>query len=123
MSYKIDSTTLFTSQAGQGLGSFTLSDTIQNYRTIEVEFRDSDGNEGLTSFKVIPGTNKTLITTFQPGWSSDKTYYIKSAIVSFTGTSASIDACKEGGMPNGSSPTVGVDSSTIIKIYSVTGYK
>lgn len=120
---KIDSTTLFTSPSGQGLGTFTLSDSIQNYRTIEIEFRDNDGDQGLVSFRVIAGSNKVILSTFQPGYSTDRAYYTKSALCTFTGADAAIDACKEGGLLNGQAPSVGTDSSTLIKIYSIVGYK
>ena len=38
---KIESTTLFTSQAGQGLGAFVLSDAIENYTKLEIEYADN----------------------------------------------------------------------------------
>lgn len=120
---KIESTTLFTSQAGQGLGSFLLSDAIENYKKLEIEYADNSGNRGLKSFRVVPGgTNQTTLTTFQPGFGSDNTFYIQSAIVSFAGTNGNIAVCRGGAVFSGNYPTVDATPNNNVMIYSVVGY-
>lgn len=123
-SAKINATTLFTSQAGQGLGSFVLSDAIENYDKLEIEYADNSGNRGLMSFRVVPGgSNQTTLTTFQPGFGSDNTFYIQSALVSFAGTNGNVAMCRGGAIFSGNYPTVDASPSNNVVIYSVVGYK
>lgn len=123
-SSNIDSATLFTSQSGQGLGSFVLSDAIENYDKLEIEYFDNSGNRGLKSFRVVPGgTNQTTLTTFQPGFGTDNTFYIQSAIVSFAGINGNVAECRGGAIFSGNYPTVDASSNNNVKILSVVGYK
>lgn len=120
-SAKINATTLFTSQAGQGLGSFTLSDAIENYTKLEIEYADVNGTRGLKSFRVVPGsTNQITLTTFQPGF-GDAAFYVQSALVAFSGTSGNVADSKGGAILNGSYPSVAAADN--IKVLSVVGYK
>lgn len=121
-SAKIDSTTLFTSQAGQGLGAFVLSDSIENYDIIEIYYESTDGISRSTRFKVNGQTASTTLQVILPGGGTDQAFYVFASHVTFSGTNADHYACKSGYFNNYNQMSVGTNSDAI-KIYKIVGYK
>jgi hypothetical protein len=114
-------TTLFTSSAGQGLGNFTLSDTIENYDTIEIYFKNNDNLCRSTKFKVDGQTATTTLQIILPGCGTDQAFYISASQVNFAGYNANHYACKGGYFNNNSQMSVGADTDGI-KITKIVGY-
>lgn len=114
-------TTLFTSSAGHGLGNFSLSDTIENYDTIEIYFRNTDNTARSTKFEVNGQTASTTLQIILPGGGSDQAFYISASLVTFAGSNANHYACKGGYFNNYQQMSVGADTDGI-KIYKIVGY-
>lgn len=115
-------TELFNSQTGQGLGNFTLSDSIENYDTIEIYFRNGDNIFGSTKVKVYSSTLSTTLQMILPGGGTDQAFYITASQVNFAGTNANHYACRGGyfNKYNQMSVSENIDG---LKIYKVVGYK
>ena len=114
-------TTLFTSQAGQGLGSFVLSDSIENYDTIEIYYKNTDGTSRSTKFLVDGPTASTTLQIILPGGGADQAFYISASLVTFAGSDANHYSCKGGYFNNYNQMSVGTDTDGI-KINKIVGY-
>jgi hypothetical protein len=118
---KIDSTTLYNNPSGQGLGNFTLSDTIENYDTIEIYFRNNENLCRSTKFKVNGQTATTTLQIILPGGGTDQAFYISASQVNFSGHNANHYACKGGYFNTYGQMNVGADTDGI-KIYKIVGF-
>lgn len=114
-------TTLYENNSGQGLGNFSLSDSIENYDTIEIYFRNSDNVSGSTKVEISGSTASTTLQVILPGGGTDQAFYIFTSHVVFSETNGNQYSCKSGYFNNYQQLHVGTDSDAI-KIYKVVGY-
>ena len=119
---KISSTVLFTNQNGQGIGNFSLLDSIENYDTIEIYYKNTDNVSRSTKFDVNGKTASTTLQIILPGGGSDQALYITASHITFSGSNANHYACKGGYFNNYNQMSVGANSD-VIKIYKIVGYK
>lgn len=114
-------TTLYENNSGQGLGNFSLSDSIENYETIEIYYKNTDNVSRSNKFRPDGSTASTTLQIILPGGGSDQAFYITASNITFSGSNANHYACKGGYFNNSGQLFVNVDSDAI-KIYKIVGY-